>query len=91
MEKKAKSTDVNDQLHAIWLVLLSHRTYWKLMASHGERFCFVLNGARPLLPLETTFFETARAGKGFYITLSFKSQINIFQYPSSRFLLSSMI
>ena len=29
-----------------------------------ERFCFVLNNARPLLPLETAFFETARAGKG---------------------------
>ena len=32
----------------------------------GERFCFVLNNARPLLPLEKEFFETARAGKGFY-------------------------
>ena len=32
----------------------------------GERFCFVLNNARPLLPLETAFFESARAGKGFY-------------------------
>ena len=32
----------------------------------GERFCFVLNGARPLFPLESMFFETARAGKGFY-------------------------
>ena len=29
-----------------------------------ERFCIVLNNARPLLPLETEFFETARAGKG---------------------------
>ena len=32
----------------------------------GERFCFVLNRARPLLPLESMFFETARAGKGFF-------------------------
>ena len=32
----------------------------------GERFCFVLNGARPLFPLESMFFEMARAGKGFY-------------------------
>ena len=36
----------------------------------GERFCFVLNNARPLLPLETEFFETARAGKGFYHHIS---------------------
>ena len=54
------------------------------------RFCFILNGARPLLPLETEFFETTRAGKGFYL-LSFKFQINILQYPSSRYLLNSMI
>jgi hypothetical protein len=32
----------------------------------GERFCFVLNNSRPLSPLETAFFETARLGKGFY-------------------------
>ena len=32
----------------------------------GERFCFVLSNSRPLLQLETEFFETARAGKGFY-------------------------
>ena len=31
----------------------------------GERFCFLLNKARPLLPLESVFFETARAGQGF--------------------------
>ena len=63
MKKKANSTEVNNQLHAIWSVLLSRRTYYPLMV--GERFCFVLDNARPLLPLETAFFETARAGKGF--------------------------
>ena len=31
-----------------------------------ERFCFILNKARPLLPLESEFFETARARRGFY-------------------------
>ena len=50
---------------------------------YGERFCFVLNNARPLLPLETAFFETARAGNGLYLP-SFKIQINILQYLSSR-------
>ena len=35
----------------------------------GERFCFVLNNARPLLPLEASFFETARAGQGFFLLL----------------------
>ena len=30
----------------------------------GERFCIVLNKARPLLSLETEFFQKARAGKG---------------------------
>ena len=56
----------------------------------GERFCFVLNNARPLLPLETVFFETARAGKGLYHPSSFKFQNNILQYLSSRSLPNSM-
>ena len=34
----------------------------------GERFCFVLNNARPLLPLEAAFFEKARAGNGFFLS-----------------------
>ena len=45
----------------------------------GERFCFVLNNARPLLPLETAFFEKARAGKG-SITPSFKFQFSILHF-----------
>ena len=31
MEEKSKSTDVDDQLHAIWSVSLSQRIYWPLM------------------------------------------------------------
>ena len=46
-----------------WFRYLSiHTSHWCQFC--GERFCFVLNNARPLLPLETAFFETARAGKG---------------------------
>ena len=56
----------------------------------GERFCFVLNNSRPLLALEMEFFETARAGKGMY-HLSFKFQIYILQYLSSRSSPNSMI
>ena len=67
MEKKAKATEVDNQLHAIWFVSLSQHT--SVLATDGwfcdDRFCFILNNARPLLPLETAFFETARAGKGF--------------------------
>ena len=33
MEKKANATDVGDQLHAIWSVSLSRRTYWPLIVS----------------------------------------------------------
>ena len=47
-----------------------------------ERFCFVLNNVRPLLPLETAFFETARAGRGFLSIHLSISQINILQYLS---------
>jgi len=67
MEKKAMSNEVGDQLHAIWSV--SPISAYILAFDDqfcGERFCFVLNNARPLLPLEIAFFEAARAGKGFY-------------------------
>ena len=66
MKKKARSKEVDDQLHAIWSVSLSRYILATDDQSCGERFCFVLNNARPLLPLETAFFETARAGNGFY-------------------------
>jgi hypothetical protein len=47
----------------------------------GERFCFVLNNARPLLPLETAFFETARAGKGFLSPHCSSSKLTHFTVP----------
>ena len=37
MEKKAKSNEVDDQLHAIWSVLLSQHTYWPLMVSSAVK------------------------------------------------------
>ena len=80
MKKKAKSTNVGDQLHAIWSVSISQCTLVTDGQSCGERFCFVLNNARPLLLLETEFFETARAGKGFYHP-SFKPWINSLTVP----------
>jgi hypothetical protein len=94
LEEKAKSTEVDDQLHAIWSVSLSQHTYYILSTDGqfcGERFCFVLNNARPLLPLETEFFETARAGNGFYHPVVILFQTNTLQCPSSRYLPSSMI
>ena len=33
MEKKAKATHVDDQLHAIWSVSQSRCTYWPLIVS----------------------------------------------------------
>ena len=56
----------------------------------GERFCFVLNNARPLLPLEKTFFESARAAIPL-ILQTFRSLMNILQYLSSRSSPNSMI
>ena len=80
MKKKAKSKEVDDQLHAIWSVSLSrHYTVTAHYQFRGERFCFVLNNARPLLPLEKTF-ESARAGKGFY-----PSHFTNFQVPDEHF------
>ena len=78
MKKRAKSTEVQDQLHAVWSVSLSQRTTDGQF--YGERFCIVLNYSWPLLPLETEFFETARAGKGSYRP-SYKSRINNLAVP----------
>ena len=69
MEKKAKLTEVDDQLHAIWLVSLSSYILATDDQFCAERFCIVLNKARPLLPLEMAFFETARSGTGIYHTI----------------------
>ena len=37
MEKKAKSTEVGNQLHAIWSVSLSQRTDWPLIVSSAVK------------------------------------------------------
>ena len=37
IEEKAKSTEVDDQLHAIWSVPLSQHTYWPLMDSSAVK------------------------------------------------------
>ena len=37
IEEKAKSGDVDDQLHAIWLVSLSKYTYWPLIVSSAVK------------------------------------------------------
>ena len=81
MKKKAKSKEVDDQLHAIWSVFFFSQSRHTVATDQfcGERFCFILNNARPLLPLETAFFESSRAGKGFYLSIfqNFKSLMNI--------------
>ena len=37
LEKKAKSTDVDDQVHVIWSVSLSQHTYWPLTVSSAAK------------------------------------------------------
>ena len=91
MEKKAKSKDVDDQLHAIWSVSLSQRTYWPLMVSSAVKG-FVLFWT--ILGLYCHWKRRSLRRRGqekVSTTPSFKFQINILQYPSSRSLPSSMI
>ena len=66
MEEKAKARNVDDQLHAIWSVSLSHHTYWTLMFSSAVKVLFCSEQCSASITMETEFFETARAGKGFY-------------------------
>ena len=58
------NSTISCMLFGRFLYLNVHTSHW--WAVRGGRFCVVLNNTRPLLPLETEFFETARAGKGFY-------------------------
>ena len=57
MEEKAKSTGVDDHLHAIWSV--SIYLHIKVL------FCIEQLSAS-IIPLEMEFFETVRPGKGFH-------------------------
>ncbi|KAH8983751.1 hypothetical protein EDB92DRAFT_1557739 [Lactarius akahatsu] len=59
IEKRAKSTEVDDQLHAIWLLSLSRVI---ALPNFWRRFCFIPNTARFLLDLEKNFFNEQRAG-----------------------------
>ena len=90
MEKKAKSTEVDDQLHAIWSVSLSQPTYWPLTVSSAVKG-FVLFWTRLGLCYHWKRHSLRRRGQEkVSITPSFKFKINILQYPSSRSLPSSM-
>ena len=42
MKKRAKSNEVDDQLHAIWSVSLCQCTYWPLIVGSAVKvlFCF---------------------------------------------------
>ena len=91
MEKKAKSTEVDDQLHAIWSVSLFRRTYWPLMVSFAVKG-FVWFWTKGGLYYHWKRHSLRRRGhRKVSIILFFKSKINILQYLSSRSLPSSMI
>ena len=62
LKERAKSTEVHDQLHAIWSV--RYPCYVVRVLIYYYRFCFEPNVARPLLDLEKRFFNEKRAGNG---------------------------
>ncbi|KAF8325361.1 hypothetical protein F5887DRAFT_1202439, partial [Amanita rubescens] len=61
IQEKAKATEVKDQIHAIWCVILP------LCGSATDnvfRFCFAPDVSRPLLELEQRFFNEQYCGNG---------------------------
>ena len=93
MEMKAKSTDVDDQLHAIWSVSLSQRTYQPLIIKSAVKG-FVSFWTKLDRYYHWNRCSLRRRGQEqVSITQSFfKSQIsNDLQFLSSRSLPSSMI
>jgi len=83
--ERARSTEVNDQLHAIWsiyfLALASMLTCW-------FRYCFEPNDVRPLLDSDKRFFEEGIAGNGYPIAPY--SHWLLIYYSSPQFLLSQL-
>ena len=91
LEEKAKSKEVGDQLHAIWSVPLSQRTYWPLMVSSAV-IGFVLFWIMLALYCHWKRSSLRRRGQEKVSTaLSLKYTINSLQYLSLRSLPSSMI
>ena len=91
MEKKAKSKNVDNQLHAIWLVSLSQFIYLPLMVSSVVKG-FVLFWTMLGLYYHWKQSSLRRRGREkVSISPYFKSQINILQYLSLRSLPSLMI
>ena len=62
IQEKAKSKEVKDQIHAIWCVSYALSSYDS--SENAFRFCFEPDVSRPLLELESTFFNNQRAGNG---------------------------
>ena len=82
LEEKAKSKEVDDQLHAIWSVSLSQRTNWPLMISSAMKG-FVLTWAVIYRHWKQSSLRQRWQEKVSF-ALSFKSYNNILQYPLSR-------
>ena len=62
IQEKAKSKEVKDQIHAIWCVSYALSSYDS--SENAFRFCFEPDVSRPLLELESTFFNNPCAGNG---------------------------
>ena len=92
IEEKAKSTDVDDQLHAIWSVSLSRRTYLPLIVNSLVKG-FVSFWTMLGLYCHWKWSSSRRREREEVssIPLSVKFRINILQYLSLRSLPSSMI
>ncbi|KAI9438037.1 hypothetical protein H4582DRAFT_230822 [Lactarius indigo] len=59
IEERASATEVDDQLHAIWSLLLSR---FVALPHFWRRFCFILDKARFIVGSERKFFNEQRAG-----------------------------
>ncbi|ESK80946.1 GTP-bindingprotein [Moniliophthora roreri MCA 2997] len=71
IEKCAQATNVEDQLHAIWYCSSELSFIMIIVNDCWFRFCLVTDASRPLLELETRFFQEKRFGNGMCFPIIF--------------------
>ena len=65
IHEMAKATEVKDQIHAIWYILIFIIPLDGALATNNVfRFCFAPDVSRPLLELEQMFFNEQHARNG---------------------------
>lgn len=64
IEERANTSQMMDQLHAIWYVFLCW-SFTRLPNRTFHRYCIPMDSTRPLLPAELQFFERGTGSESY--------------------------